>query len=256
MPIVLAAISLVANLGAAVPCSAPGSLPKIYLEADPIAALDSVAHVRLCLGGSGAGARVRSLSGRIVVDTAFGRMLDVERTRSPEVIARADPTGAAMLVAAASSDGFASGTLVTVRVRMTRAGTLPKLSVVLTEISDQRGTSVVTRTNVLGLGPQCAGASPAVFEVLPSAASVDPGEVLDLRIAGCGFSADENTVKFGDVTVRNVKSTDDGTHIRVVVPKEIRSSGEVPPMQLGVGAYEVTVNNGRGTSNAKRVTLR
>jgi hypothetical protein len=92
--------------------------------------------------------------------------------------------------------------------------------------------------------------------VLPSAASTDPGEVLDLRIAGCGFSTDRNTVTFGDVTVRNIKSTDDGTHIRVVIPKEVRSGGEVPPMQLSAGAYQVTVNNGRETSNAKRVTLR
>jgi hypothetical protein len=63
-------------------------------------------------------------------------------------------------------------------------------------------------------------------------------------------------VKFGDVVVRDIKSTDDGTHIRVVIPKEVRPSGEVPPMSLGAGAYDVTVNNGRGTSNAKRVTLR
>jgi hypothetical protein len=80
--------------------------------------------------------------------------------------------------------------------------------------------------------------------------------VLDLRIDGCGFSADKNIVKFGDVVMRDIKSTDDGTHIRVVIPKAARASGEVSPMSLGAGAYDVTVNNGRGTSNAKRVTLR
>jgi hypothetical protein len=250
----LASLALLAGLAASVPCTSPGRLLKLYLEAESIGARDSVAHVRLCLG-TGRDSRVSSFSARIVVDTTFGRVADIERTIGPTVIARADTSAGTVLVAGASSGGMMEGSLLTVRVRLLRAGTLPKTTIVLTEMNGVNGLSLATRTSVIGLDAKCAGDAPALFEVLPAAASADPGEVLDLRINGCGFSADKNTVAFGDVTLRNIKSTEDGTHIRVVIPKE-RSGGEVAPQRLGAGGYDVTVNNGRGTSNAKRVTLR
>jgi hypothetical protein len=252
----IAALALAGSVAVAAPCSTRDTVLTVYLEADPVAARDSIVHVRLCLGGASQSARVRSFSARMRVDTAFGRIADVEHLTSPEVYARADTNGGAVLVAGASSSGIANGSLITVRVRLARLGTLPRLSIVLTELSDAQGMSLVTRTSVIGLDAKCSGSDPALFEVLPPAASADPGAVLDLRIAGCGFSADRNTVKFGDVTVRNIKSTDDGTRIRVVIPKEAHGGGEVPPMQMSAGEYDVTVNNGRGTSNAKRVTLR
>jgi hypothetical protein len=254
----LAAFALTTSLSAASTCNAPPAGLTVYLEADAVRQRDSVAHVRLCIGGI-AGAtrdmRVGSLSARVVVDTAFGRIADVERTRSPDIYARADTLAGTVLVAGASNGGIGRGALVTIRVRLLRAGTLPKMSVVLTELNEPTGTSLVTRTTVAGLDLKCAGTAPALLEVLPPAASADPGDVLDLRINGCGFSQARNTVAFGDVTVRNIKSAEGGTHIRVVIPKEIRN-GAGPPMQLGAGEYDVTVNNGRGTSNAKRVTLR
>jgi len=252
----IAALAFAGSIAVAAPCSTPDTALTVYLEADRVAARDSIARVRLCLAGPSQGARVRSFSARLRVDTAFGRIVGVEHISSAEVYARADTNGDAALVAGASSTGFGNGSLLTVRVRLARLGTLPRFSILLTELSDAQGMSLVTRTSVIGLDAKCSGSDPALFEVLPPAASVDPGVVLDLRIAGCGFSADRNTVKFGDVTVRNIRSTDDGTHIRVVIPKEARSSGEVPPMQMSAGEYDVTVNNGRGTSNAKRVTLR
>lgn len=252
----LSSLLLLAAFSTGVPCTAPGRLLKLYLEADDIGARDSVAHVRVCLGGAGRDTRVASMSARVVVDTAFGRVVEVERTIGPSVMARADTSASTVLVASASSGGLTDGSLITFRVRLLRPGTLPKISIVLTEMNGASGLSFATRTSVIGLDAKCAGPQPALFEVLPPAASADPGEPLDLRLSGCGFSADKNVVKFGDVIVRNIKSTDDGTHIRVVVPKEVRASGEVPPMQVGAGVYEVTVDNGRGTSNAKRVTLR
>jgi hypothetical protein len=251
----LTALALLAGLAASSPCSAPGRLLKLYLEADDIGARDSVAHVRLCLGTS-RDSRVNSFSARVVVDTVFGRVAEVERSIGPTVVARADTNAGVVLVAGASSGGMMEGSLLTVRVRLLRPGTLPKMSIVLTEMNAVSGLSLATRTNVIGLDPKCVGADPALFEVLPPGASADPGEVLDLRINGCGFSAGNNVVKFGDVTVRNIKSAEGGTQIRVVIPKEGRASGEVPPMHLAAGTYDVTVNNGRGTSNAKRVTLR
>ncbi len=252
----LAALVFAAGFATASPCVVRGSALAVYLETDAIGSTDSVARVRLCLAGATGDARVNSLSARIVVDTAFGRVVDVDRASAPAVVARADTTAGTVLVAGAASNGVVDGSLVSVRVWLLRKGTLPSISVVLTEMNGPSGTSLVTRANVAGLDAKCAGAQPAVFEVLPPAASADPGEPLDLRINGCGFSADENTVTFGTVTVRNVKSSDGGTHIRVVIPKQTRATGEVAPMPLGAGTYDVTVNNGRGTSNAKRVTLR
>jgi hypothetical protein len=251
----LGVLALVAGVFATPPCSAPGRLLKLYLESESVGPRDTMAHIHLCLGTS-RDARTNSFSARIVADTEFGRIESVERTIGPSVIARADTMAGTVLVAGASTGGMMDGSLVTVRVRLARPGTLPRMTVVLTEMNGVNGMSMATRTNVIGLDPKCVGDMPAVFEVLPPAASADPGEVLDLRINGCGFSAEKNTVTFGDVVVRNIKSTDDGTHIRVVIPKAARATGEVPPMPLGAGVYDVTVNNGRGTSNAKRVTLR
>jgi hypothetical protein len=253
----LASLALAATLtgASAPPCSSPGRLLKLYLEAESFGARDASARVHLCLGTS-RDARVNSFSARIVPDTAFGRIVEIERTVGPAVVARADSAAGTALVAGASPGGMMDGSLITMRVRLARPGTLPKMQVVLTEMNGVNGLSLATRTSVIGLDAKCAGDAPAVFEVLPPAASADPGEVLDLRISGCGFSADKNTVQFGDVVVRDIKSTDDGTHIRVVIPKETRSSSGASPMPLGAGGYDVTVNNGRATSNAKRVTLR
>jgi hypothetical protein len=252
----VAAFALLAGLAAASPCAAPAAALKVFLETDAVGPRDSIARVRLCLAGATADARVNSLSARIVVDTAFGRVVDVDRSSGSTIVARADTGAGTVLVAGAATSGVADGSLLSLRVRMLRPGTLPRVTVVLTEMNGPTGTSLVTRASVAGLDAKCVGVQPAVFEVLPPTVSADPGEPLDLRINGCGFSADKNTVKFGDVSVPNIKSSDGGTHIRVVIPKQTRATGEVAPMPLGAGDYDVTVNNGRGTSNAKRVTLR
>jgi len=254
---VFAPVSLLPALVAVdAPCNqGRGKAPRIYLEAGRMAARDSVMRAFLCLR-AGRDARVNSLSARITIDTAFGRIIDVERPAASTLFARVDSAGATVLLAGASSDGVTSGRLLTLRARLSRAGVTPAISVVVTEMNDPSGASLATRAAVAGLDARCVGDQPAVFQVLPPSASADPGEVLDLRITGCGFSASRNVVRFGDVTLRDVRSTERGTRIRVVVPKEVHSGGEVPPMSLGRGDYDVTVNNGRGTSNAKRVTLR
>jgi hypothetical protein len=223
------------------PCASNGASLSLYLEADAVAARDSVAHVRLCLSGP----RVNSMSARISVDTSFGRVAGVDKQSAASVFAHADTSNGTVLVAGAASTGIAEGALATMRVRLLRRGTLPHVSVVLTEMNDASGTSLVTRAHVVGLEARCTGAEPAVFEVLPPA--VGAGEAIDLRISGCGFSGDRNAVSFGGVVLPGVRSSDDGTRIRVVIPKR---------QSLGAGAYDVTVNNGQGTSNAKRVTLR
>jgi hypothetical protein len=67
-------------------------------------------------------------------------------------------------------------------------------------------------------------------------------------IEGRGFVATGNMVTFGDVEVPDLPSSDDGKRITFWVPKEVPSTGEVPPMVLEAGDYPVTVTTPSGTS--------
>jgi hypothetical protein len=198
---------------------------------------------------------IASLSGRITLDTAFAKLTSMTRPANSPFIANAD-SGGHVMIAGASASGVRAGTVLTLHAHLVRAGVIPRIDLVITELNARDGSSLVTRATTRGLAPTCVGTRTAVFEVLPPAASADRGEPLDLRITGCGFDASRNTIRVGDVTVRNIRSTEHGTRIRVIVPKEYRQRGEAPPMSMGAGTYEVSVDNGRGRSNARRITLR
>jgi hypothetical protein len=242
-----------ATLVIATPCRTTGAL-EVYVDADPVTATDSSMSARLCIVVPSRGVNIASMSGRLTVDTTFAQLIATERVPGTPFVANVMGPGSA-LVAGAAGNSVKGGTILTVRVRLLRPGVLPRIDFTLTELNASDGTSYATRARVAGLEPRCIGARPAVFEVLPPAASVDPGEPLDLRINGCGFHATKNTIRFGEVVVTSVGSTG-GAHIRVIVPKEIRSSAGAPPMAVGPGEYDVSVDNGRGASNARRVTLR
>ena len=246
-----ATLALLSALAA--PCKSSSAL-GVFVEADPVAVRDTVMTARLCLAVP-AKQSIASMSGRLTLDTAFSRLASLERTRGSPFVANADSAGNVM-IAGASGSGVRPGVILTLRARLTRAGVLPRIDFTITELNALDGSSLVTRATARGLAPSCAGKQLAVFEVLPPGATADPGEPLDLRITGCGFDASHNTVRVGDVTVRDIRSTERGTRIRVVVPKEYRATGEAPPMVMGAGTYEVTVDNGRGRSNARRITLR
>lgn len=247
----VATFALLAALAA--PCKSSAPL-GVFVEADPVAARDTVMTARLCLSAS-AKQSIASMSGRLTLDTTFAKLASVMRAAGSPFVANADSAGN-ILIAGASGSGVRAGTVLTLRARLARPGVLPRIDVTITELNAHGGSSLVTRATVRGLEPRCVGRQPAVFEVLPPAASADPGEPLDLRITGCGFDAAHNTIRVGDITLRDIRSTERGTRIRVVVPKEYRATGEAPPMSMGAGTYEVTVDNGRGRSNARRITLR
>jgi hypothetical protein len=248
---VFAALVLLAAVIA--PCKSSSAL-GVFVEADPVDARDTIMTARVCLAVP-ATQSIASLSGRLTLDTAFGRLMSIGHTPGSPFVANADSAGNVM-IAGASGSGVRAGTVLTLRTRLTRAGVLPRIDFTITELNALDGSSLVTRATARGLAPRCVGKQPAVFEVLPPGASADPGEPLDLRISGCGFDALHNTVRVGEITVRDIRSTEGGTRIRVVIPKEYRATGEVPPMVMGAGTYEVTVDNGRGRSNARRITLR
>jgi hypothetical protein len=235
------------------PCKGRSGL-RVYVEPDAVRPRDTVMSARVCLTVPERGTRVASLSGRVSIDTAFARIASVDRPARSPLFVRDNGDGA-VLIAGAAPQGFRSGVLFTMRAALARPGVVPRIDVKLTELNESSGQSLVTTATVSGLAPRCAGTRTAVFEVLPAQMSADSGEPLDLRITGCGF-ADRNIVHFGEMTLKDIRSTDDGTRIRVVIPREYRATSEAAPMQLSAGAYDITIDNGRGPSNARRVTLR
>ncbi|MGH2901210.1 MAG: hypothetical protein ACRDMZ_21215, partial [Solirubrobacteraceae bacterium] len=205
----LTPLALLVAAAAAVPCKASGPL-AVYVAANPVKAADTIYTARLCLTVPTRGARLASMSGRLTIDTAFAKLIDVARAPRTPFLANADSSGN-VLVAGAAGSAVRGGTVLTVRVRLARPGVLPRVDFIVSELSGSDGKSLITHTTVSGLAARCVGTHAAVFEVLPPSASADPGEPLDLRISGCGFNAARNTVRFGDVTVNNIRSTNSGT---------------------------------------------
>ena len=98
-------------------------------------------------------------------------------------------------------------------------------------------------------------ASPMITFLDPTVGPAGPAYPIRVTIRGSGFTPNENTVKFGTITLPHLPSTENGTRIVFLVPKTMPSSGEVPPMVLPPGDYHVTVINANGVSNTKTFTL-
>jgi hypothetical protein len=96
-----------------------------------------------------------------------------------------------------------------------------------------------------------SGASnpPALIEIVPNSGPAGPAYPLSATIRGTGFMREDNLVRFGPVTLPNLPSRE-GTEIVVSIPKVMPSGGEVPPLVLSPGEYDVTVGTSAGMSNA------
>lgn len=90
-------------------------------------------------------------------------------------------------------------------------------------------------------------AEPVILDISPSSGPAGSAYPIRAILRGLGFMRSGNTVTFGPVQVPNLPSPD-GRHIEFFVPKEVASSGEVPPMVLPYGEYAVTVTTSAGTS--------
>jgi hypothetical protein len=93
-----------------------------------------------------------------------------------------------------------------------------------------------------------------ISDISPSSGPAGIAYPIQVTIRGRGFMLTGNTVTFGPVQIPDLPSPD-GQHITFFVPKEVPSSGEVPPMVLPYGEYPVTVTTLAGTSVAIRFTL-
>jgi hypothetical protein len=89
---------------------------------------------------------------------------------------------------------------------------------------------------------------PAIAEISPNLGRMGEAYPIQATIRGHGFAEEGNVVTFGGIPTGPLPSTEDGTMITFWVPKEAPSKGEVPPMILTAGKYEVTVTTPAGTS--------
>ncbi len=96
---------------------------------------------------------------------------------------------------------------------------------------------------------------PVVTRLEPSSGWAGTAYPIRVTIHGSGFMETGNVVVFGPVRIPDRPSTNGGTQIVFSVPKVVPSSGEVPPMVLRPGEYEVRVTNAIGTSEPAVFTL-
>ncbi|HEX9728542.1 MAG TPA: hypothetical protein VGA37_08565 [Gemmatimonadales bacterium] len=104
-------------------------------------------------------------------------------------------------------------------------------------------------------GPPPVSDAPAISRLEPTTGPAGTGYPVRVIIHGRRFHPTENLVAFGPVRVPHLPSTDGGTRITFFAPKEVPSSGEVPPMPLLPERYAVTVTTERGSSDTTYFTL-
>jgi hypothetical protein len=114
---------------------------------------------------------------------------------------------------------------------------------------------------VLGLAACAAtsgggrAAAPRIDAIRPDSGPAGAAYPIEATLTGSGFDSTGNTVRFGSIVVPGQLSSRGGTVLTFPVPKEMASRGEVPPMVLEPGRYEVTVTTRAGMSNKVTFTL-
>jgi hypothetical protein len=122
--------------------------------------------------------------------------------------------------------------------------------------------SAVVMVALAGLGllglPVCTGFAqtrvPELSEIIPTAGPAGTAYPLRVTIRGTGFLPAGNEINFGPLKIPDVPS-EDGSQLSFQLPKQMPSVGEVPPMVLPPGEYQVTVKTMVGISNALPFTL-
>jgi hypothetical protein len=96
--------------------------------------------------------------------------------------------------------------------------------------------------------------APVIDRIEPASGAAGIAYPIAVTVAGRNFT-DSNVVTFGGLTLRAVGSQNDGTRLTFQAPKEVPSSGEVPPAPLLPGPHEIRVATHAGVSNAATFTL-
>ncbi|MDQ6703966.1 MAG: hypothetical protein M3Z96_13240 [Pseudomonadota bacterium] len=95
--------------------------------------------------------------------------------------------------------------------------------------------------------------APHLTEIVLVHGRAGPAYPLQATLHGTGFMPAGNVVEFGPVRIADLPSN--GSEITFGIPKILPSRGEVPPMVLQPGDYDVRVTTPAGTSNALTFTL-
>jgi hypothetical protein len=253
---------------------APATGPRLFLEVAPPARRDTLVNVRLCMvpGREPVG----SYHALFEYDTLRTRVLHVDVQGNGMQAANPSTPGATGLAGAAPT-GFNAGVLARLSLRGSSISALGSLKLVVLEINSTKGTDLRAASRVTGfpaanrrLGvvqiPPVATAAdtrvaskstaparpgaPHITSLTPSSANVDPDAVVEVVIHGLGFAASGNVVMFGPVTMDGMFSADGGRSIRFIVPTQVPSHGEVPPMRILPGEFAVRVRTPQGESNS------
>ena len=97
--------------------------------------------------------------------------------------------------------------------------------------------------------------NPTIDRLDPASGWAGEAYPITVTIHGSNFAESGNTMTFGPVEIADRSSSTGGTQIVFSLPKMFPSRGEVPPMMLRPGSYEVRVTNANGTSEPAVFTL-
>ena len=273
LPMTLLARSAVAAQECRV-AGAPATGPRLFLEVAPPARRDTLVNVRVCIAPGRE--PVGSYHASFEYDTLRTRVLHVDVSGNGMQAANPSTPGATRLAGAAPA-GFTAGVLARLSLRGKSSRALGPLKLVVLEINSTAGADLRAAARVTGypaanrrLGvvqtPTVATAAdtrvanrstapahpgvPHITSLTPTSAQVDPDAVVEVVIHGSGFAASGNVVMFGPVTMDGMFSADGGRSIRFVVPTQLPSHGEVPPMRILPGEFAVRVRTPQGESNS------
>jgi hypothetical protein len=103
--------------------------------------------------------------------------------------------------------------------------------------------------------PASGTAAPALTLLVPDSGRAGVDYPVRIVLQGSGFAVTGNIVTFGGIPSDPLDSTEEGSRITYMIPKEKPTAGEVPPEELLPGEYLVTVTTPGGTSEPLLFTL-
>ncbi|MGQ0648911.1 MAG: hypothetical protein ACT4P7_15240 [Gemmatimonadaceae bacterium] len=92
--------------------------------------------------------------------------------------------------------------------------------------------------------------------VSPDSVAIVQGGNVALDVAGAGFHADSNVVTIGPLVLQPVKSSRNGTTIRIMLPDRVARGGGAAPELWLTGSYQVRVDTPAGRSGSLPLFVR
>jgi hypothetical protein len=233
---------------------------------------DTTVVLQVCLTHRDGEPPIGSYHLELSYDSTAGHVVSVHMPSDGMRVNNAERPGKVSL-AGASPTGFGNGAVaaVTLRLKLIGSDLLPRLAAL--EVHSVASQVVVPRVWVYRIGSPAEDRSRAISPVrddrigtcpnaMPTIVRVDPKSLLrtkqrgaHIRISGCGFSAQGNTVLIGPLSITGLRSKN-GTLIDVILPRPRPQSRGIPATILSRGANSITVKNASGTSNSSIIVIR